>query len=215
MIMESDLVENIASDVLFNTDLLAIICQNLWDTVKTGGCPVAPNGNRVHPLVSLALTCQTVSSLALDTLWRDIQAYRFQPILRIFPPASSGNLQVLPEDIPDKTWVRFWQYASRIRCIAFDPTSCACFSSTVFLRLAEYQTPIFPKLQHLKSDASFAASPSILFFLPAKPLNEIQLTFRGSTDITTSSTCMRAIKWRVPALQTLHISCPEFDNGQY
>ncbi|KAK0444966.1 uncharacterized protein EV420DRAFT_977952 [Desarmillaria tabescens] len=132
-----------------------------------------------------------------------------------FSPASSGNLQVLPEDIPDKTWVRFRQYASRIRCIAFDPTSCGRFSSTVFLRLAEYQTPIFPRLQYLKSDASFAASPSILLFLPAKPLNEIQLTFRGSTDVTTSSTCMRAIKWQVPALQTLHIYCPEFDNGQY
>ncbi|KAK0218917.1 hypothetical protein IW262DRAFT_1388111 [Armillaria fumosa] len=207
--------ENIATDILFNTDLLAIICQDLRDTVKTDGCPVSPNGARIHPLVSLALTCKAVSSLALDTLWGDTQTYGFQPVLRIFPSASSGNLQVLPEDIPDKTWSRFRQYANCVRSITFDPTSFARFSSTVFLRLAEYQTPIFPKLQCLRSDVSFAASPSILLFLPAKTLNEIQLTFSRVTDLTTSSACIRGIKWQVPTLQTLHICCPEFDNGQY
>ncbi|PBK60814.1 hypothetical protein ARMSODRAFT_965719 [Armillaria solidipes] len=213
--MDPDLAENIATDILFNTDLLAIICQDLWDTVKTDGCPVSPSGNRVHPLVSLALTCKAVSSLALDTLWGDTQTYGFQPVLRIFLSASSGNLQVLPEDIPDQTWVRFRQYANRVRSITFDPTSCARFSSTVFLRLAEYQGPIFPKLQCLRSDVSFVASPSILFFLPTKTLNEIQLTFSRSTDLTTSSACIRAIKWQVPALQTLHVCCPEFDNGRH
>ncbi|KAK0489786.1 hypothetical protein EDD18DRAFT_569555 [Armillaria luteobubalina] len=160
--------ENIATDILFNTDLLAIICKDLWDTVKRDGCPVSPSGDHIHPLVSLALTCKAMSSLALDTLWRDTQAYGFQPVLRIFPSASSGNLQVLPEDIPDQTWIRFRQYANRVRNITFDPTSCASFSSTVFLRLAEYQTPIFPKVQCLRSDVSFAASPSILLFLPVK-----------------------------------------------
>ncbi|PBK83362.1 hypothetical protein ARMGADRAFT_675690 [Armillaria gallica] len=213
--MDANLAENIATDILFNTDLLAIICQDLWDTVKRDGTPVSPSGNRVHPLVSLALTCKAVSSLALDTLWGDTQAYGFQPVLRIFPSASSGNLQVLPEDIPNQTWTRFRQYANRVRSITFDPTSFARFSSTVFLRLAEYQSPIFPKLQCLRSDASFAASPSILLFLPAKTLKEIQLTFSRSTDLTTSSACIRAIKWQVPALQTLHVCCPEFDNGQY
>ncbi|KAK0502471.1 hypothetical protein EDD18DRAFT_692231 [Armillaria luteobubalina] len=206
--------ENIATDILFNTDLLAIICKDLWDTVKRDGCPVSPSGDRIHPLVSLALTCKAMSSLALDTLWRDTQAYGFQPVLRIFPSASSGNLQVLPEDIPDQTWIRFRQYANRVRNITFDPTSCASFSSTVFLRLAEYQTPIFPKVQCLRSDVSFAASPSILLFLPVKTLNEIQLTFSHWTDLNTSSACIRAIKWQVPALQTLHVYCPEFDNGQ-
>ncbi|KAG7442114.1 uncharacterized protein BT62DRAFT_936469 [Guyanagaster necrorhizus] len=218
MVMEAThigLTENIVADVLFNADLLAIICRNLWDNVKTDGCPLGPNGSRVHPLLSLALTCQAVSSLALDTLWRDIQEYGFQPILRIFPSAASGSLQVLPEEIPDETWVRFRQYASRIRYIAFDPTSCARFSSTIFLRLAEYQNPIFPKLQCLRSDVSFVASPSILLFLPTKTLNEIQLTFSPSTDVTTPSACIRTIKWQVPALQTLYICCPEFDNGQY
>ncbi len=92
--MDANVAENIATDILFNTDLLAIICQDLWDTVKRDGTPVSPSGNRVHPLVSLALTCKAVSSLALDTLWGDTQAYGFQPILRIFPSASSGNLQV-------------------------------------------------------------------------------------------------------------------------
>ncbi|KAK0187029.1 hypothetical protein F5146DRAFT_1063322 [Armillaria mellea] len=210
-----DVSENIATDILFNTDLLAIICRDLWDIVKRDGCPVLPSGDRIHPLVSLALMCKTVSSVALDTLWGDTQTYGFQPVLRVFPSASSGNLQVLPEDIPDQTWTRFRQYANRVRSITFDPTSCARFSSTVFLRLAEYQSPIFPKLQCLRSDVSFAASPSILLFLPEKTLNEVQLTFSASTDLTTSSACIRAIKWQVPALRTLRVCCPEFDNGRY
>ncbi len=75
--MDANLAENIATDILFNTDLLAIICQDLWDTVKRDGTPVSPSGNRVHPLVSLALTCKAVSSLALDTLWGDTQVYGF------------------------------------------------------------------------------------------------------------------------------------------
>ncbi|KAK0489773.1 hypothetical protein EDD18DRAFT_1188284 [Armillaria luteobubalina] len=197
--------ENIATDILFNTDLLAVICKDLWDTVKTDGCPVSPSGARIHPLLSLALTCKA----------GDTQTYGFQPVLRIFPSASSANLQVLPEDILDQTWIWFRQYASRVRSITFDRTSCARFSSSVFLRLVEYQSPVFPKLQRLRSDVSFAASPSILLFLPAKMLNEIQLTFNPSTDLTTSSACIRVIKWQVPSLQTLHICCPEFDNGQY
>ncbi|KAK0200443.1 hypothetical protein DFS33DRAFT_157264 [Desarmillaria ectypa] len=85
----------------------------------------------------------------------------------------------------------------------------------VSLRMAEYQYHIFPKRQCLESDASFAASPSILLFLPTKTLNQVQLTFGHSTVIPTSSTCIRTIKWQVPPLQTFHICCLEFYNGQY
>ncbi|SJL06887.1 uncharacterized protein ARMOST_10229 [Armillaria ostoyae] len=80
-------------------------------------------------------------------------------------------------------------------------------ASSAFLRLAEYQSPIFPKLQSLRSDVSFAAS------LP--PRKNAERNTIDVPDLNTSSASIRAIKWQVPTLQTLHICYPEFDNGQY
>ncbi|PBK83399.1 hypothetical protein ARMGADRAFT_676295 [Armillaria gallica] len=54
-----------------------------------------------------------------------------------------------------------------------------------------------------RSDVSFAVSPSILLFLPARTLNEIQLTFSRSADLTTVSACIRAIKWQVVRSSTM------------
>ncbi len=70
--------------VLFNTDLLGIICNDLW----TDGIQSLPGGPMLNPLVAMTMVCSSVSETALDRLWKDIHG--FNPLLRVLNVETSG-----------------------------------------------------------------------------------------------------------------------------
>ncbi|KAK0456939.1 hypothetical protein EV421DRAFT_2029354 [Armillaria borealis] len=119
-------------------------------------------------LCALALTCHATCDTALNYLWNDISGMK--PLLSIFPRALSPTSN-LPWAY--KTWARFDLYSSRIRCINLDAHSRTLHSPTIFLRLAEKQEALLPKLQKLTIDVAFAADPSVLLLLSSPLLDEL------------------------------------------
>ncbi|PBK60030.1 hypothetical protein ARMSODRAFT_1090527 [Armillaria solidipes] len=208
----SDLIaDDPVTAVLYNADLLGFICKDLWDIEQAPGGLV--NGIRIHSLYSLALTCHAVSETALDCLWQEIRGMK--PLLYIFPRTlSPDNGQwILPDIISDDTWARFEQYSCRIRSITLDAQLRTIHSSSIFLRLAERQVPLFPNLQKLNVDMNFAADTSILFFLASPLLDDVTIAFPAHAMIDTASASVRTVGWKLPTLRSFTISCvPDGNN---
>ncbi|PBL01371.1 hypothetical protein ARMGADRAFT_423620 [Armillaria gallica] len=57
-------------------------------------------------------------------------------------------------------------------CITLNAKLCTVDSSTMFLRLAEGQQPLFSNLRELNIDTNFATDTSILLFLAIPLLND-------------------------------------------
>ncbi|PBK61958.1 hypothetical protein ARMSODRAFT_1025293 [Armillaria solidipes] len=198
------IADNLVTAVLCNADLLGFICKNLWDIEQAPGGLV--NGIRVHSLLSLALTCHAVSETALDFLWQEIHGMK--PLLYIFPcaPASDNNQWILPDIISDDTWARFERYSCRVHSITLDAQLRAAHSSTIFLRLSGRQEPLFPNLQKLTVDMSFAADTSILLFLASPRLETVNIAFPSNAEAAMASTSVWTVGWKLPMLQSFTIS---------
>ncbi|PBK89309.1 hypothetical protein ARMGADRAFT_339697 [Armillaria gallica] len=209
--MEDLIADDPITAVLYNADLLGSICKDLWDIEQAPASLV--NGIRVHSLYSLALACRAVSETALDCLWQEIRGMK--PLLYIFPRTlSPDNRQwVLPDIISDDTWARFEHYSCRVRSIILDAQLRTIHPSTIFMRLAERQVPLFPNLQKLNVDMNFAADTSILFFLASPKLDDVTITFPAYADTVMASTSVRTVAWKLPTLRSFTISCvPDGNN---
>ncbi|PBK98614.1 hypothetical protein ARMGADRAFT_1060307 [Armillaria gallica] len=192
-----------SSAVLFNPDLLSIICDDLW----TEDIQSLPGG--INPLVALATVCSSVSETALDRLWKDI--YGFNPLLRVLnvetSGPNSGGIWTIPRDIPEPMWDRFKQYAQRIRFLTLDVSSRARDHPSIFLRLiAQFpDAPLFTNLKRLQVDHIFAAEPHILFLLSSPDLREVEITLEPNPDDDTLATSVRTA---VPGRESFILSCP-------
>ncbi|KAK0232749.1 hypothetical protein IW262DRAFT_1451222 [Armillaria fumosa] len=202
--MESLIADDPVTAVLYNADLLGSVCKDLWDIEQAPGGAV--HGTRMNSLLSLALTCHVISEIALDCLWHEI--YGMKPLLYLFPRdlSSNDNQGILPDVISDDTWVRFERYSRRVRAITLDAQLRTLHSSTIFLRLAERQEPLFPNLQKLSVDMSFAADTSILLFLASPRLDDIKIAFLSNAETVMASTSVRTVGWKVPMLHSLTIT---------
>ncbi|KAK0475068.1 hypothetical protein IW261DRAFT_1567991 [Armillaria novae-zelandiae] len=189
--------------VLYNADLLGSVCKDLWDIEQASG---VVHRTRMNSLLSLALTCHVISEIALDRIWHEICGMK--PLLYLFPrDLSSDNDQgILPDVISNDTWARFERYSCRVRSITLDAQLRTLHSSTVFLRLAERQEPLFPNLQKLSVDMSFAADTSILLFLASPRLDDVEIAFPSNAETVMASTSVRTVGWKVPTLHSFTIS---------
>lgn len=202
--MASLLVDDPVTSVFYNADLLGYVCKDLWDIEQAPGGVL--HGTRMDSLLSLALTCHFISEVALDCLWHEICGMK--PLLYLFPRDLSSNDDqgILPDVISDDTWVRFERYSRRVRAITLDAQLRTLHSSTIFLRLAERREPIFPNLQKLSVDMSFAADTAILLFLASPRLDDVTITFPSNAETVVASTSVRTVGWKVPMLHSLTIS---------
>ncbi len=116
-------------------------------------------------------------------------------------------MQILPDIISDDTWARFERYSRRVRSITLDAQLRTVHSSTIFLRLAGRQDPLFPNLQKLRVDLSFAADPSILLFLASPRLDDVNFVFPSNAEAVMASTSVCTVGWKLPMLHSLTISC--------
>ncbi|KAK0232778.1 hypothetical protein IW262DRAFT_23305 [Armillaria fumosa] len=192
-----------SKDVLYNPDLLGIICWFLRDLKFLPFGTLGTNGNS---LCALALACHATCDAALDCLWHDIIG--LEPLLSIFPRAisPSSNLPWIPTDpISDEIWARFDRYSNRIRSFTLTADSRALHSPTVFLRLAERQEPLLPKLQKLIVDVASATDPSLLLLLTSPLLDEVKVTFPSNPEADTVAMSIWTVGWKVPGLRSLTI----------
>ncbi|KAK0245344.1 hypothetical protein EDD85DRAFT_15134 [Armillaria nabsnona] len=192
-------------DVLYNPDLLGIICWHLCRNLSISDML----NDKLHTksLCTLVLTCHGTCDTVLDCLWHDIS--EMEPLLSIFPRAisPSDHLPWIPPDaISDKTWARFDLYSSRIRSINLEAHSRSLHSPTIFLRLTEKQEPLLPKLQKLTIDAAFAADPSVLLFLSSPLLDEVEITFPSDSKADMASMSIRTVGWKAPGLRSLTLA---------
>ncbi|KAK0245333.1 hypothetical protein EDD85DRAFT_14927 [Armillaria nabsnona] len=198
-------------DVLYNPDLLGIICwfiRDLSDGVIVSKYLSAINTLGAKSLCALALTCHATCDTALDYLWQDISGMK--PLLSIFPRAvsSSSNLPWIPPDaISDETWARFDRYSIRIHSITFAARSPTLHSPTIFLRLAEKkQEPLLPNLQKLIVDVAFTADTSVLLFLSSPLLDEVEITFPSDPETDMAPMSIWTLGWKVPGLRSLTLA---------
>ncbi|KAK0234709.1 hypothetical protein EDD85DRAFT_792725 [Armillaria nabsnona] len=167
--------------VLFNTDLLGIICNDLW----TDGIQSLPGGPMLNPLVAMTTVCSSVSETALDRLWKDIN-----PLLRVLNVETSGpnrsrGIWTIPRDVPESIWDRFKLYPQRIRSLTLDASSRAQDHPSIYLRIiAQFplDAPLFINLKRLQVDQSFATEPLILFLLSSPDLREVGITLDPNPD---------------------------------
>ncbi|PBK60057.1 hypothetical protein ARMSODRAFT_966452, partial [Armillaria solidipes] len=188
-------------DVLYNPDLLSIICWFLCRELSISK-PTFNGRFGTKSLCALALTCHATCDTALNYLWDDIRGMK--PLLSIFPRALSptSNLPwILPDAISDKTWARFDLYSSRIRSINLDAHSRTLHSPTIFLRLAEKQEALLPKLQKLTVDVAFAADPFVLLFLSSPLLDEVKITFSSDSEADMASIFIWTVGRKAPGLR--------------
>ncbi|KAK0200390.1 hypothetical protein DFS33DRAFT_1361235 [Desarmillaria ectypa] len=197
--------------VLYNEDLLSIICDKLCTT----GIQSLPNNATVNPLVSLATVCTSVSETALDRLWKHI--YGFNPLLRVLNVENSGpnngSLWTIPRNVPEPIWNRFKKYAQRIRSLTVNTSSCARDHPSIYLRLiARFPDPLFTNLKRLEVDQSFAAEPHILFLLSSPDLRQVEITLEPDPDDETVAT---SVQIAVAKRETFIISCPLTTHTSY
>ncbi len=84
---------NPVTEVLMNSDLLTIICDFLKADVNRSGLPADVTGQKIHPLVAIAMTARGLKVAALDSLWKKLNGLK--PLLCLFPQTmTSGNLRV-------------------------------------------------------------------------------------------------------------------------
>ncbi|PBL01520.1 hypothetical protein ARMGADRAFT_428618 [Armillaria gallica] len=193
-------------DVLYNPDLLSIICWFLCRDPSISK-PMLNGRFGIKSLCALALTCHAICDTALNYLWQDISGMK--PLLSVFPRALSptSNLPwILPGAISDKTWARFDLYSSRIRSINLDAHSHTLHSPTIFLRLSEKQEAFLPKLQKLTIDVAFAADPSVLLFLSSPLLDEVKITFSSDSEADMASIFIWTVGWKAPGLRSLTLA---------
>ncbi len=83
-------------DVLYNPDLLGIIC---WFIIDLDVSEFPFDTSDTKSLCALALTCHATCDTALDYLWQDISGMK--PLLSIFPRAisPSSNLPWVRRDL--------------------------------------------------------------------------------------------------------------------
>ncbi|KAF9017679.1 hypothetical protein BDZ89DRAFT_1140548 [Hymenopellis radicata] len=195
---------NPVESVLNNADLLSVLCNEIvngsgWDSKQK--CS--------QNLLSLAMTTKSVSSVALDALWRKMEG--FMPLLRVFPEAlTPDGLRVLPDVVTEETWLRFDEYAGRIRVLSLDERLRKKYSPTVYLRLAQRNKILLPNLLSLEVDASFASNPAIMLIHGSPRLSSITITMDPAPEPAVVSAAISALSWNVVALDTLSIGCPTY-----
>ncbi|PBK62630.1 hypothetical protein ARMSODRAFT_1008131 [Armillaria solidipes] len=198
--------------VLFNPDLLSIICDDLW----TGDIQSLPGGPTINPLVALATVCSSVSETALDRLWKDI--YGFNPLLRVLnvetPGPNSEGIWTIPRDVPESIWDRFKLYAQRIRSLTLDASSRAQDHPSIYLRIINQfaGAPLFTNLKRLQVDQSFATEPHILFLLSSPNLREVGISLDPNPDTDAAETSVRTA---IAGRETFIISCPLATDSDY
>ncbi|KAJ7114722.1 hypothetical protein C8R44DRAFT_740096 [Mycena epipterygia] len=142
----------LALEGLAEIDIFCQIVQHIQDAT------------RQKSLLSIALTCKTLSEHALDFLWRDLAS--LIPVLRLIPSLTvmNGSYTLLgPVNAED--FIRFDFHAHRVRSIQLTELDNTPIDSSVFLRIAQiHREPILPLLQriHITSTAELGPSPVLL-----------------------------------------------------
>ncbi|KAG7442189.1 uncharacterized protein BT62DRAFT_936293 [Guyanagaster necrorhizus] len=200
------------SAVLYNPDLLSVICEELWASIQSSSYGAKPN-----PLVSLATVCTSVSETALDRLWKHIHG--FTPLLRVFNARTSrtnngSSIWTIPIEVPQSKWDRFERYAQRVRSMTLDASSGTRDHPSVYLRLmAQFSNaPLFSSLKRLEVDPSFASEPQILFLLSSPNLQEVEIILESIVNNDTLSTSVRTA---VAGRETFILSGPLTTHAGY
>ncbi|PBK98615.1 hypothetical protein ARMGADRAFT_1009008 [Armillaria gallica] len=195
--------------VLYNQDLLSIICDDLWTPPVQ---KLHPEGTNIHPLVILASTCSAVSEMALNRLWKHIDG--LNPLFDVFSYSSwvgsadgSVTYRVIPEETTESEWKRFMLHAQRVRSLTLDFSLHPAFHPATYLCIATQfpNVPVFPNLESITVDESIAAEPRILFLLSSPKLQKVEITLGLDADGPAVST---AVKAAIAGRETFIISCP-------
>ncbi|KAH6901985.1 hypothetical protein BKA70DRAFT_677856 [Coprinopsis sp. MPI-PUGE-AT-0042] len=129
-----------ASEILDSPKILGNICANLSPKKE---------------LLSMALSCKAISSIALDEIWRS----RRSMDQLLAPLFCDGFITTLAGDLylcrvlmgESPTWARFCDYASRIQVLAANENFFGRIHQGIMLRLMQLtgDQPIFPHLRSL------------------------------------------------------------------
>ncbi|KAK0506473.1 hypothetical protein EDD18DRAFT_1123592 [Armillaria luteobubalina] len=194
-------------DVLYNPDLLGIICRFLREPAATFISRHRLGGHGKN-LCALALTCHATSDPALDCIWEDIIG--LEPLLSVFPRAISHSSN-LPWVNRDPAWHQIILKAHRSPPVPYQtkhgPDSADTRTESALLLLvqliAHYRNS-FSKLKKLIVE-DFAADPSmLLLFLSSPLLDEVGIVIPSDprkADIASMS--IWTVGWKVPGLRSL------------
>ncbi|KAK0436410.1 hypothetical protein EV421DRAFT_2038747 [Armillaria borealis] len=195
--------------VLYNQDLLSIICDDLWTPPVQ---KLDPEGTNTHPLAALASTCSAISEMALNRLWKHIDG--LSPFFDIFKYTSyagttdpPGLYRVIPEEVTQAEWERFALYAQRVRSLTLGLSLRPAVHPSTYIRIMTQfpNVPIFPNLTSMTVDESIAAEPRILFLLSSPKLQKVELALGLDADYPT---IFAAVKATISGRETFTISCP-------
>ncbi|KAK0218806.1 hypothetical protein IW262DRAFT_1494840 [Armillaria fumosa] len=195
--------------VLYNQDLLSIICEDLWSPPVQ---KMHPEGTNTHPLAALASVCSAVSEMALNRLWKHIDS--LNPLFDVFDSASfvgttdpPGIYRVIPEEGTQAEWDRFALHARRVRSLTLGLSVLPAVHPATYLRIMTQfpSAPVFPNLEGITVDDSIAAEPRILFLLSSPKLQKVELAVGFDTFEPTMFTAVQAA---IVGRETFIISCP-------
>ncbi|KAF9017678.1 hypothetical protein BDZ89DRAFT_1140547 [Hymenopellis radicata] len=198
---------NPVHEVLKNSDLLTIICDFLKADVNRSGLPAGVTGQKIHPVLAIAMTARELKVAALDSLWKELNGLK--PLLYLFPQTlTSRNFRTLPKEISSSMWEGFDIYTRRVQSLSCDPASRGSYSPRIYTRLAEHRKTIFPNLRRLKIDMLFAADPTIFFMIYSSPrLCEVEIVFDANPEADDAFGSVRAAMTELPLVDTLRVTC--------
>ncbi|KAI1788316.1 hypothetical protein LXA43DRAFT_1025836 [Ganoderma leucocontextum] len=158
-------------------------------------------------LLASALTCRTLSDLALDVLWRALDD--IQPLLRLLP--GHKRTFVLKPHIMPETWIKFQSYATRVREIGHFPNPERVHPSVwTFLAIKCEDLPLLPRLHDLDAYDLLLDDLSPLFLLLTPSLRSISLSVDegggwNSTASQVTVLVLQHIARVAPRVKTFHM----------
>ncbi|KAI1788341.1 hypothetical protein LXA43DRAFT_1025925 [Ganoderma leucocontextum] len=161
-------------------------------------------------LLASALTCRTLSDLALAVLWRALDDIR--PLLRLLPSYKQHRPTiVLKSEIARETWTKFRSYATRVREIRHSPPYAVHPSVWTFLALKCEGSPLLPRLYHLDAHDISPDDLSPLFLLLSPSLRSLSLSFgqKSRSDVAAPEVVLLAVQHIAqvaPRVESFHIS---------
>ncbi|PIL33808.1 hypothetical protein GSI_04433 [Ganoderma sinense ZZ0214-1] len=162
-------------------------------------------------LLMSALTCRTLSDIALDVLWQVLNDIR--PLLRLLPTYERPlPVIVLRSQIMPVTWARFQSYAARVREVGYSPKIKQVHPSVwTFLAVKYEGSPLLPRLCRLDAPDLSPDNLSPLLLLLSPSLRSLSLSFgeKSGSDVAAPEVIAVALQHATqaaPRVESFHIS---------
>ncbi|KAH9856702.1 hypothetical protein C2E23DRAFT_808663 [Lenzites betulinus] len=153
---------------------------------------------RQHALAQLATVCRDVSWIALDVLWRHIDAVHH--LLFALRPYHHRQ-HMFTDSIEDEDWARFQEYAQRVRGLCVHDVRSLHATVWVVLTQRCPRGPLLPRLENLAGFTIDTSSVCYMMFL-SPSLKRLGLTVCGEERIIIQMV-VRAIQPSLRSVQHL------------